>query len=59
MNVYSMSYASDFRKDNSRLHSEAGPGDPKLLTIKAKECLERADAVFYDALSEPHYPELL
>ncbi len=31
----------------------AGPGDPKLLTIKGRECLERADVVFYDALANP------
>ena len=31
----------------------AGPGDPKLLTVKGRECLERADVVFYDALANP------
>jgi uroporphyrinogen III methyltransferase/synthase len=31
----------------------SGPGDPKLLTLRAKECLERADVVFYDALAHP------
>lgn len=31
----------------------AGPGDPKLLTIKGKECLEQADVVLYDYLANP------
>ncbi|MBU0970313.1 MAG: uroporphyrinogen-III C-methyltransferase [Proteobacteria bacterium] len=31
----------------------AGPGDPGLLTIKAKECIESADVVVYDYLASP------
>lgn len=31
----------------------AGPGDPGLLTLKGKECLERAEVVLYDALVDP------
>ncbi|HST20546.1 MAG TPA: SAM-dependent methyltransferase, partial [Blastocatellia bacterium] len=26
----------------------AGPGDPKLLTIKAAECIAAADVIVYD-----------
>ncbi|MBB5351196.1 uroporphyrinogen III methyltransferase/synthase [Haloferula luteola] len=31
----------------------AGPGDLGLVTLRAKECVERADVVIYDALSSP------
>ncbi len=31
----------------------AGPGDPQLLTLKGKGCLERADVVLYDYLANP------
>jgi len=31
----------------------AGPGDPELLTLKGRACLEKADVVIYDYLSNP------
>lgn len=31
----------------------AGPGDPGLLTIKAKECIEQAQVIVYDKLANP------
>ena len=30
----------------------AGPGDPGLLTIKGKICIEKADTVIYDYLAD-------
>lgn len=33
----------------------AGPGDPGLITVKGRECLERADVLIYDALSSPEF----
>ena len=31
----------------------AGPGDPGLITVKGRACLERADVVIYDYLCNP------
>ena len=33
----------------------AGPGDPGLLTLKGKECLEVADVLVYDYLCNPEH----
>jgi uroporphyrinogen III methyltransferase / synthase len=35
----------------------AGPGDPGLLTIKAKECIEKADVLVYDYLANAQFLE--
>jgi uroporphyrinogen III methyltransferase / synthase len=34
----------------------AGPGDPGLVTLRAKECIENADVIVYDHLANPGMP---
>lgn len=36
----------------------AGPGDPGLMTIRGRECLEMADIVLFDGLANPRILEL-
>src|ERR1043166_10303603 len=31
----------------------AGPGDPGLVTLRAKECIENTDVIVYDSLANP------
>jgi uroporphyrinogen III methyltransferase / synthase len=31
----------------------AGPGDPGLITVKGKECIQKADIIIYDYLASP------
>src|SRR5437899_12989775 len=31
----------------------AGPGDPGLITVRGVECIQRADVIVYDYLSNP------
>jgi uroporphyrinogen III methyltransferase/synthase len=33
----------------------AGPGDPLLLTLKGRDCIERADVLVYDYLCNPAF----
>jgi len=35
----------------------AGPGDPLLMTLKGRQCIEKADVVVYDYLSNPVFLE--
>ena len=35
----------------------AGPGDPGLITVKGRQCLEQADVVVYDRLMDPQLLE--
>jgi len=32
-----------------------GPGDPGLMTVKGRACIEKADVLIYDALSSPEF----
>ncbi|MEZ5431221.1 MAG: SAM-dependent methyltransferase [Verrucomicrobiales bacterium] len=33
----------------------AGPGDPGLMTLRGRDCIERADVVIYDYLANPAF----
>ena len=35
----------------------AGPGDVKLITVKGRECIEKADVIVYDYLAHAHLLE--
>ena len=35
----------------------AGPGDVKLITVKGRECIEKADVIVYDYLADAHLLE--
>jgi uroporphyrinogen III methyltransferase/synthase len=37
----------------------AGPGDPGLITVKAVDCLKKADVVVYDYLANPKFLDLV
>ncbi len=36
----------------------AGPGDPGLITVKGRECIEKADVLVYDYLASPRFLSL-
>ncbi len=53
--------ATHAKADTAKGHVDlvgAGPGDPELLTLKARKALDKADVVIYDQLVSPEILEL-
>ena len=46
--------SADFSRKHGKVYLVgAGPGDPRLITWRGTQCLERADVILYDGLANP------